>query len=268
MKQMSGTIIWESGSKDKAQATDPYTLQKASASWSHDIKDPALWQSISFPLGEQENRFWISSEDCQGSLIIISGPCSSSMDLAWYFIQNEQLPVWGSVLALCQWAGRGQLGRQWVSPIDNIYGACRLPKISSCWIDLLPLVVGYALLKSFSQFGVEMQLKWPNDLLIKNKKVGGVLIENKGDAIVAGIGLNLSSSPDKNRLREDNSIEAASLSDFGYHFTPLALWRNLIREVRNHFNNITRADNPSRFIEEVQQYLAFVGKQVSVLPLD
>ncbi|MBU1194413.1 MAG: biotin--[acetyl-CoA-carboxylase] ligase [Proteobacteria bacterium] len=268
MKQLSGTLIWESGLKDKAQAIDLHTLQNVSASWRHDIKDAALWRSILLPIGGRENKFRVFSEDCPASLIIISGPCASSMDLAWHFIQNEQMPAWGSVLALRQWAGRGQLGRQWVSPVDNIYAACRLPRISSCWIDLLPLIVGFALQRSFSQLGIDMQLKWPNDLIIKNTKVGGVLMENKGNAIVAGIGLNLSSSPDQNRLRKEKAIGAASLSDFGYHFTPLSLWRNLIREVRNHFDNITRTDDPSQFIKEVQPCLAFAGRQVTVFDHD
>jgi BirA family biotin operon repressor/biotin-[acetyl-CoA-carboxylase] ligase len=269
VKAIKGIFILGAGLKDKAKPIDPDTLIKASVSWSKDIKELAPWGFLPMlPVQGNENRYWFASGDRQCSPIIISGPCSSSMDLAWNFVQKEFMPVWGSVLALRQWAGRGQSGRQWVSPIGNIYGACRFPGLSQSWSEMLPLVTGYALVKAFSKLGVNMLLKWPNDLVMGNTKVGGILMENKGNAIVAGIGLNLLSSPDKNELRKDNAIPAASLSDFGHHFTPLALWRNLMSDVRNHFNNMIQTENPLRFIEEVQPHLAFVGKEVSVLGHD
>jgi BirA family transcriptional regulator, biotin operon repressor / biotin---[acetyl-CoA-carboxylase] ligase len=103
-------------------------------------------------------------------------------------------------LAEQQTAGRGRLGRQWVSPIAaNIYLSLRrgfnkgLPALSG-----LSLVVGVLIAKSLHEQGfIDVGLKWPNDIVAAgNKKCGGILIEVSGEAnaamgVVIGIGLNV-----------------------------------------------------------------------------
>ena len=103
-------------------------------------------------------------------------------------------------LAEQQTAGRGRLGRQWVSPMAaNIYLSLRcrfnkgLPALSG-----LSLVVGVLLAKALRAQGfADVGLKWPNDIYIQgNKKCGGILIEVSGEAnaeisAVIGIGLNV-----------------------------------------------------------------------------
>ncbi|MEI3479342.1 MAG: hypothetical protein V8Q84_09890 [Bilophila sp.] len=59
--------------------------------------------------------------------LYLAGQATSSMDVARSLALGGQLPVWGSVLTLCQTSGRGQLGRHWVSPEGNVYAALRLP---------------------------------------------------------------------------------------------------------------------------------------------
>ncbi|MEO8000487.1 MAG: biotin--[acetyl-CoA-carboxylase] ligase [Arenimonas sp.] len=104
-------------------------------------------------------------------------------------------------LAEQQTAGRGRLGRQWVSPMAaNIYLSLRchfnkgLPALSG-----LSLVVGVLLAKALRAYGFDdVGLKWPNDIYVSgNKKCGGILIEVAGEAnaeinAVIGIGLNVS----------------------------------------------------------------------------
>ena len=103
-------------------------------------------------------------------------------------------------LAEQQTAGRGRLGRQWVSPMAaNIYLSLRrrfnkgLPALSG-----LSLVVGVLLAKTLRSQGFNtIGLKWPNDIYASgNKKCGGILIEVSGEAnaeisVVIGIGLNV-----------------------------------------------------------------------------
>lgn len=102
--------------------------------------------------------------------------------------------------ALClaenQSAGRGRQGHQWVSQATgNIY-------CSYCYcFDELPqdfslttLVVGVAICDALEKIGLqEHGLKWPNDIYVKNKKLGGILVETAGvlQQVVIGIGLNI-----------------------------------------------------------------------------
>ncbi|MEH6518730.1 MAG: bifunctional biotin--[acetyl-CoA-carboxylase] ligase/biotin operon repressor BirA [Halioglobus sp.] len=101
-----------------------------------------------------------------------------------------------------QTAGRGRLGRTWVSPFaGNIY-------LSLMWefsqgaaaLEGLSLGVGVAVVRALESLGVDgVKLKWPNDILYDGAKLGGVLLEMAGDAagvcqVVVGVGINVSMS--------------------------------------------------------------------------
>lgn len=104
------------------------------------------------------------------------------------------------VLAEVQTAGRGRRGRSWVSP----FGAQLA--LSLAWsfdeippqLGALPLAVGVCCAQVLRAQGVDaVGLKWPNDIQVNGRKLGGILLEHRGEAggrcrIVAGIGLNLS----------------------------------------------------------------------------
>ncbi len=99
--------------------------------------------------------------------------------------------------------GRGRLGRQWVSPFGrNIY-------LSATWVfeegvsalEGLSLAVGVAVCRALQTLGVpHANLKWPNDILVEGRKVGGILLEMFGDPVgpcqvVVGIGVNFAMPP-------------------------------------------------------------------------
>jgi BirA family biotin operon repressor/biotin-[acetyl-CoA-carboxylase] ligase len=103
------------------------------------------------------------------------------------------------LLAECQTAGRGRRGRIWVSPpARNIY-------LSLGWrfdasvasLACLPLVVALAVCRSLASVGLEGHaIKWPNDIVINERKLGGCLVEVQGEArgpcmAVIGIGINV-----------------------------------------------------------------------------
>jgi len=106
----------------------------------------------------------------------------------------------GSVcLAERQHGGRGRRGRNWVSPFAaNLYFSL-LWRISAGAMALggLSLVTGIAVVRSLRCFGIEAAgLKWPNDIVVNNTKLAGILIDIVGEstgpcAVVIGIGVNV-----------------------------------------------------------------------------
>lgn len=103
------------------------------------------------------------------------------------------------VLAERQTAGRGRRGRKWVSPFaENIYYSLVL-RIDGGLRQLegLSLVVGLAVMHTLREYGIPgAGLKWPNDVLVGQKKVAGILLELVGDPadvchVVLGIGINV-----------------------------------------------------------------------------
>ncbi len=103
------------------------------------------------------------------------------------------------VIAEQQTAGRGRRGKAWVSPYAaNLYFSIAWDfEQGAAKLDGLSLVVGLALQKAVSQFcGVEAEVKWPNDLLVSNRKLAGILLEISGDPtglchVVIGVGVNV-----------------------------------------------------------------------------
>ncbi len=100
------------------------------------------------------------------------------------------------VVAERQSAGRGRLGRQWQSPpraglaVSVLLRPAEVPPSRYGW---LPLLAGVALAETVRRLGeLDAVLKWPNDLLIDDRKCAGILAESAGDAVVLGIGLNVS----------------------------------------------------------------------------
>ena len=112
------------------------------------------------------------------------------------------------VLAEKQTAGRGRRGKVWVSPLaSNIY-------MSVVWdfsgagdtLKGLSLAIGVAVRRALLKLGVaDIKLKWPNDVFVNGKKLGGILLEMIGDpsaecSVIVGIGINV--------LMSESSAEA------------------------------------------------------------
>lgn len=101
-------------------------------------------------------------------------------------------------LAESQTAGKGRSGRRWISPFGhNVY-------FSLAWqypsgpanVSGISLAIGVAVIRALTLLGIsDLGLKWPNDILWKGKKLGGILIEVSGDIngpckVIIGLGLN------------------------------------------------------------------------------
>ncbi len=119
------------------------------------------------------------------------------------------------ILAERQLAGRGRRGRKWISPFaENIYYSLVL-RIDGGMrrLEGLSLVVGLAVLRALREMGMEgAGLKWPNDVLVGNKKIAGILLELVGDPadvchVVIGVGINAN-------MRVANEVDQAWTSIF------------------------------------------------------
>ena len=106
----------------------------------------------------------------------------------------------GLVLAAeMQTAGRGRLGREWISQpgealtFSVLLRPATVPQATWSWV---PLLAGVAVVSAVhSVTAVSAALKWPNDVLVGDGKLGGILAERAGEAIVVGIGLNVGACP-------------------------------------------------------------------------
>ena len=129
-----------------------------------------------------------------GRQIIYLKETTSTNDLAKQWINNNKSITEGVVfVADMQTEGRGRYERQWFSPGgQNLYMTFVLkPHVSSSELPQLTFPISLALLEACQLEVDDLQLKWPNDLMLHSKKVAGILLELEKGYVIAGIGLNI-----------------------------------------------------------------------------
>jgi len=123
----------------------------------------------------------------------------STQDYAHELIASGRASDHTAVLAAAQSAGRGRFRRTWVSHHGNLY----VSFIFDCpeRDARLSYAIAVAVAETIASFGVRPTIKWPNDILIDNKKVSGTLIEYSGNFVIVGIGINVNSNPTVDRYK-------------------------------------------------------------------
>ncbi|MDQ0875163.1 BirA family biotin operon repressor/biotin-[acetyl-CoA-carboxylase] ligase [Paenibacillus sp. V4I3] len=133
-----------------------------------------------------------------GQKIHVYGEVESTQTIAHALVASGA-PEGTIVLAEAQTAGRGRMGRTWHSPAGKgIWMSLVLtPRIPVFFMPQLTLLSAVALCRSIQKVcQVDIGIKWPNDLLIKGKKVSGILLESSGEDerlkyVIAGIGISV-----------------------------------------------------------------------------
>lgn len=116
------------------------------------------------------------------------------------------------VVAGFQTAGRGRLGRSWTAPAGSglLFSIVLRPASGTDRWPLISLAAGVAVCECLAGLGLEPGLKWPNDVLIGDRKVAGILAEAAGDVVILGIGVNVG----RTEFPADIASTAASLETF------------------------------------------------------
>jgi BirA family transcriptional regulator, biotin operon repressor / biotin---[acetyl-CoA-carboxylase] ligase len=178
----------------------------------------------------------------------------------------------GAVLAAeAQEAGRGRLGRVWTAPPRSglTFSVLLRPAAPVAVQGWLPLLFGVAAASAVRRLAeVDVRLKWPNDLLIGERKLAGVLAEVAGGAVVIGMGLNVSLRAAELPVPTATSlaIEQAACTDRD------PLLRAVLREIEAHYRDWEAADgdaDASGLRAAYQAASATIGREVRVrLPGD
>jgi BirA family biotin operon repressor/biotin-[acetyl-CoA-carboxylase] ligase len=137
------------------------------------------------------------------------------------------------VVAEHQTAGRGRLDRTWVSPPRSaaIFSMVLRPRVPLADWPWLPLLTGYTVAKTLRALGYDAGVKWPNDVLIGDRKLAGILVERietpDGPAAIVGIGLNVGLTAEEIPVPTGTSLAIESGSDPDRTAVLVALVRSL-----------------------------------------
>jgi BirA family transcriptional regulator, biotin operon repressor / biotin---[acetyl-CoA-carboxylase] ligase len=145
---------------------------------------------------------------------------------------------WTTIMARHQSRGRGRRNRQWdAEPGDALLATVVVPLVIPAErVGLTALATGLAVADAVSQWDVPVSLKWPNDIYIDDRKLGGILIQTRlGAAVTAliGIGINLASVP------VDLLTSATCLADYLPRWPqPRELAEAIIRQLRGRVEHL------------------------------
>lgn len=236
--------------------TTPEELATAHAGWST-LADKEWSESCLDDLAVFRSELPHFSSD-----IHICGECSSTLDVARALTERNLLCEWDSILGLRQKSGRGQLRRAWNSPEGNIYAALRLPMTGFFANELGALVMGFLLADALQQLGYNARIKWPNDILVDSKKIGGILLEERGGVLTAGIGINLHSHPPQEDLRTEWAAPAGCLCKNEQTLPILQVWQTLVDHMHFCYNAQVVQYTTEKLISSVEKQLAWLGREV------
>lgn len=130
----------------------------------------------------------------------VSETGSTNADLLARLASGEAISEGYWLRAERQSSGRGRSGRQWVSDEGNLYTSTvvnlRENDPPAHTLSLVTGIAVYETLKGQLTHGADIFLKWPNDVLVRNAKIAGILLERSGSSVVVGIGVNVTFAPD------------------------------------------------------------------------
>ena len=136
-----------------------------------------------------------SFADRQRNIVFVPETDSTNNDVK-NIIKSSECPVFTVLTADRQHSGRGRLGRSFISPEGGLYFSVAYPLTGrEANIPFLTLLAGLAVNEGIKELtGTDTLIKWPNDIYLKGKKLGGILTELisfRGVTAVVGIGINL-----------------------------------------------------------------------------
>lgn len=214
---------------------------------------------------------WKLSTRILGKTIISYKKVDSTNDIA-YSLAEKGVKEGAVILADEQTKGKGRLGRGWASPPKaGIYLSCILrPILAPNEIPRITLLAAVALAKAIRDFsGLLAMIKWPNDILINDLKVCGILTEMKAeqdrvDFVILGIGVNVNTavrflpkgaSSLREEILKDNRRETISR---------IELTKKILEKLEENYTRLKR-EGFEPIIEEWKDLSTMLGSRVKVV---
>ena len=181
------------------------------------------------------------------------------------------------IVAAKQTGGKGRNGRKWASPKGGIWISIILhPKFDISITTLFPIASSLALSLAIEKtFSIKPELKWPNDLTIKGKKVAGMLVDaslesNKIENLVLGAGINFDVNAkqiEKSLKGTPNFYGVSSLSDQKQNIKPVQLVQTFLLELEKIYIALNEKQI-KKIISEWTSRSSTIGKNVELNTID
>jgi BirA family biotin operon repressor/biotin-[acetyl-CoA-carboxylase] ligase len=174
------------------------------------------------------------------------------------------------VIAEEQTEGKGRLGRTWQSPKKTgIWMSIVLrPDVEPREVPQLTQLAAAALIEALAKFGIEAQIKWPNDIVINGKKICGILTEMTGtierlNYIILGVGMNV--NLEKNDFPEELLDKATSIyMENGQKMNRQELVGEVLNSIEKYYKYFVAHDH-EKYLDVCRANSVLIGKTVRII---
>jgi BirA family biotin operon repressor/biotin-[acetyl-CoA-carboxylase] ligase len=164
------------------------------------------------------------------------------------------------IVANYQSAGRGRLDRTFLAPPSTalLFSLYLHPqRLRDDW-GFLPLLAGYSIADTLRKISADVSIKWPNDLLIDELKVGGIISTVAGSGVIIGIGINVSSTVTELPVETATSLSLAGVDKLDRNFL-LPLLLNALEK------DFTAWDEGESFLVKYSRLSATQGREITIV---
>jgi len=167
---------------------------------------------------------------------------------------------------LNQTNGKGRFERKWYSEkgLDLTFSTLFLPNEKVKNLSVVSLYAGLAVYKVLiKQLDENLNLKWPNDIYYKDKKLGGILCENiysnNKQVVIIGIGINVNSINNSEKISDNNITSVKEITNINYNID--FILNDILKELRIYLNNFNFPLN-NDILNEWKNASTSIGKKV------
>ena len=254
---VSRTAIWKSVNSLRTMG---YAIEAASRRGYRLVKTPDLLLPYEIKRGLRARSF--------GGRIEYYQEVGSTNDVA------RELAIQGTpegtvVVAETQSMGRGRMGREWFSPKGGIWLSVVLrPRVSPDKVSKLALMFGVVATKTLLLEGVECGLKWPNDVLVDDKKVCGILTEIDAELdvvnyVIIGVGINVNNDP-MEFPPEFRDAATTLKAELGREVPRAPIVRRFLEELERAYRLFSSGES-STMLEEWRSLSGTLGRNVRIV---
>jgi len=200
-----------------------------------------------------------------GSRIIFYETVESTMDVAKSLAKSTSED--GLVIvSKIQTKGRGRYGRYWKSSLGGLWFSVILrEKIDPKKLGLVSIVFSLAVCEILRELGLDSWIKWPNDVLVGNKKIAGILVETsfRGSElkfIIVGVGVNINNSFIEDKTLSEIATSYYDLTKRKYDI--LQFLEKLLKRINSYWYKFLKDSNV--IIEHLKSNTLMLGKIVDI----
>ncbi|MCF7925682.1 MAG: biotin--[acetyl-CoA-carboxylase] ligase [Candidatus Izimaplasma sp.] len=165
----------------------------------------------------------------------------------------DELDAGTIVTAKQQISGKGRRGRTWISNQGNLFFSLLLEKDYESNFSYV-MRASTVLVRSLAEFGLDAKIKYPNDIMVRGRKIAGILIEAKADHIIIGVGVNVKEEKFETLEKKATSIKIET----GHIFDPLDILYAFVKSCNEKLD-----DTEEQLYQKYLIHSYVIGKEIN-----